>query len=73
MFTVEVVAGQGLIPVVVKVRIAVPENVEGGVHVVLRELAFGENVPPAEVVHVPPLADPPTVPAKTDDPPWQMV
>jgi hypothetical protein len=65
ILTVEVAAEQGLIPVVVNVNVAVPLYPAGGVHVAFNVLAFGLNVPPAGVDHVPPVADPPTLPDKT--------
>lgn len=73
MLTEEVTTGQGLIPVVVSVSTAVPEYPTRGVHVAVKVLAFGENVPPAGVLQVPPVAEPPVAPAIVADPPWQMV
>jgi hypothetical protein len=60
-------------PLVVNVSVAVPENPAGGVHVAFKVVAFGLNVPPAGVDHVPPVAPPPTeAPRATVVPPWQM-
>jgi hypothetical protein len=65
ILTVEVAAVHGFMPVVVKVRVAVPLYPAGGVHVAFNVLAFGLNVPPAGVDQVPPVAEPPTLPDKT--------
>ena len=62
ILTADVAAEHGLMPVVVKVKVAVPLYPAGGVHVAFNVLAFGLNVPPAGVDHVPPVADPPTLP-----------
>jgi len=59
--------------VVVRVSTAVPEYAAGGVHVAINELAFGLKEPPAGVDQIPPVADPPIVPAIFTFPPWQMV
>jgi hypothetical protein len=60
-------------PEVVKVRVAVPEYPAGGVHVAFRLVAFGANVPPVGVDHVPPVALPPTEPPNAPDAhPWQI-
>ena len=64
MLTLEVAAEHGLIPVVVNVNVAVPLYPASGVHVAFKVLALGLNVPPAGVDHVPPVAEPPTVPDK---------
>jgi hypothetical protein len=60
-------------PLVVRVSVAVPVYAGGGVHVALRVVAVGLNVPPAGVDHVPPVALPPTDPPRAVVvPPWQM-
>jgi len=64
MFTVDVATGQGVIPVVVSVNTAVPENAAGGVQVAVNVFALGVKVPPEGVDQVPPVAEPPIVPAK---------
>jgi hypothetical protein len=69
MFTVEVTAGQGLIPVVVNVRTAVPENPGRGAHVAVKLFAFGEKFPPAEELQIPPVAEPPIDPERLTKPP----
>lgn len=51
-------------PVVVNVSVAVPVYPGGGVQVALSVFAFGLNVPPAGVDHVPPVAPLPTEPPK---------
>src|SRR5664280_3202806 len=51
-------------PMVVSVRVAVPLYVPGGVHVALRIVPCGLNVPPAVVDPIPPVAEPPTLPTK---------
>ena len=57
-------------PIVVSVRVAVPVNPPGGVHVAFKVFAFGENVPPVGVDHVPPVAEPPTDPPNgSEEPP----
>ena len=73
ILTVDVAATQGDIPVVVRVKTATPENTAGGAQVAVNVFAFGVKVPPAGVLHVPPVADPPTLPAKTTEPPWHIV
>ena len=70
--TFEVAPVQGAIPVVVKVNTAVPTNPNDGVHVEFNELAL-EKTPPAGVVQVPPVAEPPTVPDSVTVPSLQMV
>jgi hypothetical protein len=50
------------LPDVVSASVAVPEYPAGGVHVAFKSFAFGVNVPPANVDHVPPVALPPTEP-----------
>ena len=52
-------------PLVVKVRVVVPEKPAGGVHVAFKSFAFGLKVPPAGVDQVPPVAPPPTEPPST--------
>ena len=69
MFTVDITARQGAIPIVVSVNTAVPEYIAEGVHVAFNVFAFGVNVPPAGVVQVPPVAEPPTVPDRFVVPP----
>ena len=69
MFTVDVVAGHGFMPVEVRVNTAAPVKAGGGVHVAFKVLAFGLNVPPAGVVHVPPVDAPPNVPDRVVVPP----
>jgi hypothetical protein len=64
IFTVDVTAAQGLMPVLVNVKVEVPLYPAGGVHVAVKVLALGLNVPPADEDHVPPVAEPPTVPDK---------
>jgi hypothetical protein len=73
IFIVDVTAEQGAMPVVVRVSTAVPEKTDGGVQVAFKVLALGVNVPPAGVVHVPPVAAPPTDPDKIAVLPWQIV
>jgi len=69
IFTVEVTALHGLMPVVVSVSTAIPENAAGGVQVADKVFAFGENVPPAGVDQTPPVAEQPTVPLSVAVPP----
>jgi len=60
-------------PLVVSVKVAVPLNAAGGVHVAFRFVALGVKVPPAGVDHIPPVAPPPIEPLKgAEVPPWQM-
>ena len=60
-------------PLVVRVRVAVPEYAAGGCHVAFNGVALGINVPPADDDHVPPVAEPPTLPPSgADVPPWQI-
>ena len=54
-------------PLVVRVKVAVPLNVEGGVYVAFKVVAFGLNVPPTSEDQVPPVAPPPTEPPKAAD------
>ena len=61
MLTVDVAALHGLMPVVVKVKVAVPLNPTAGVQVDVKELAL-LNVP-FGAVHVAPVAEPPILPA----------
>ena len=69
----ESVAGAHPPPVAVRVRFAVPTNPIGGVQVALRVVAFGLKVPPASLVHVPVMADPPMLPPKElEDPAPQI-
>jgi hypothetical protein len=60
-------------PEEVKVSVAVPENDAGAVHVAFNVVALGLNVPPADEVHVPPVAGDDTLPPNAaDDPPAQI-
>jgi hypothetical protein len=60
-------------PLVVSVNVAVPLYPAGGVHVAFNDVAFGLKVPPAGVDHVPPVAEPPTLPPNAADvPPWHI-
>ena len=52
----EPVAVPQIPPEEVKVSVAVPEKAAGAVHVAFNVVAFGLNVPPADDVHVPPVA-----------------
>ena len=52
------------LPVVVNIKVAVPEYPPGGVQVAFKSFAFGLNVPPASVDHVPPVALPPIEPPR---------
>lgn len=69
IFTEELTAKQGAIPVEVRVRTAVPVKEGGGVHVALRVFSLGVKMPPEEVDQVPPVADPPVVPESWTVPP----
>ena len=62
IFTVDVAAVHGFIPVVVSVNTARPEKAAGGAHVAFNDVGLGVNVPPDGVDHIPPVAEPPTVP-----------
>jgi hypothetical protein len=58
---------------VVSTKVAVPEYAGGGVHVAFKVVALGLKVPPAEVLHVPPVAPPPTEPPNAAEvPPWHI-
>jgi hypothetical protein len=60
-------------PLVVSVNVAVPLYPAGGVHVAFNVVAFGVKVPPALVDHVPPVAEPPTLPPNAAEvPPWHI-
>jgi hypothetical protein len=60
-------------PLVVSVNVDVPLNPAGGVHVAFKVVAFGLKVPPSGVDHVPPVAEPPTLPPNAAEvPPWQI-
>jgi hypothetical protein len=60
-------------PEEVNVSVAVPEKAAGAVHVAFKVVAFGLNVPPADDVHVPPVAGDDTLPPNAaDDPPAQI-
>jgi len=60
-------------PLVVRVKIAVPKKSAGGFHLAFKLLALGTKVPPADDVHVPPVAEPPTLPPSASVvPPWQI-
>lgn len=64
---------QGLPPVEVNSKVAVPLNPAGGVQVAFNVLALGLKEPPEVVDHVPPVADPPTEPPNAEVvPPWQI-
>ena len=69
---VDITAAQGLMPVVVKVSVAVPVYPATGVQVAVM-LVKEENVPPALLDHVPPVAEPPTLPVIVAVCPLQMV
>jgi len=57
-------------PLVVNTKVAVPLYAAGGVQFAFNVVAPGENVPPAVVDHVPPVADPPILPPnETEVPP----
>ena len=57
----------------VNVSVAVPEKAAGAVHVAFKVVAFGLNVPPADDVHVPPVAGDVTLPPNAaEDPPAQI-
>jgi hypothetical protein len=69
----EVATVHGFPPVDVKVKVAVPVNAAGDVQVAFNVFAFGLKEPPAELVHVPPVAEPPTEPPNgAVVPPWQI-
>jgi hypothetical protein len=61
-------------PVVVKVSVTVPAVLSAalGVYVAFNVFALGANVP-VPPLHVPPVAEPPTLPAKVTVLPEQMV
>jgi hypothetical protein len=60
-------------PLVVSINVAVPLYPEGGVHVAFISVSAGIKVPPAAVDHVPPVAEPPTLPPKgAEVPPWHI-
>ena len=73
ILTVDNITGHGDIPVVVNVKIAFPENPEGGDHVAFKVVAFGKNVPPWFDDHIAPIAEPPILPANKTLPPWHIV
>jgi hypothetical protein len=60
-------------PLVVSVRVAVPVNPTGGVHVAFNVVAPGVNVPPDGVDQVPPVAEPPTEPPKGAEEPVPQI
>ena len=62
IFTEEVTALHGDIPVLVRFITAFPEKPTGGAQVAFRVEGLGVNVPPAVVVHVAPVAAPPMLP-----------
>jgi hypothetical protein len=60
-------------PLVVSTNVAVPLYPAGGVHVAFRLVAEGVKVPAALVDHVPPVAEPPTLPPNGSEvPPWHI-
>jgi hypothetical protein len=59
-------------PEVVKVSVAEPLYPAGGVQVAFRFVAEGLKVPPALLVHVPPVAPPTEPPSAAVVPPWQI-
>ena len=63
----------GVIPVVVRVSVATPENEEFGVHTAFRVFSFGVNTPGVVVVQTPPVAEPPIEPESVAAVPWQIV
>ena len=66
-------AVHGLPPVVVSIKVAVPVNEDGGVHVAFNEFALGLKEPPEDVDQVPPVAEPSTEPPNgAVVPPWQI-
>ena len=69
----EPVAVPQIPPEEVKVSVAVPEKAPGAVHVAFKVVAFGLNVPPADDVHVPPVAGNVTLPPNAAEfPPAQI-
>jgi hypothetical protein len=62
------------LPVVVRVKIAKPEYVAGGVHLAFKFVGSGVKVPPKPPSdHIPPVADPPTEPPSgAEIPPLQI-
>jgi hypothetical protein len=70
----DAVAVPQLPPLEVKVNVTVPEYEAGGVYVAFSVVEFGEKVPPTPPsLHVPPVAEPPTVPPKAAEvPPAQI-
>jgi hypothetical protein len=57
----------------VRVSVAVPEKATGAVQVAFKLVAIGENVPPADEVHVPPMAGDVTLPPSAAEvPPAQI-
>ena len=60
-------------PLLVSVSVAVPLKPAGGDQVAFKVVAFGLKVPPDAVDHVPPVADPPTMPPRGEEvPPWHI-
>ena len=84
--TVMLVSGKGLTvivlpadtgvhapPVEVNVNVARPLYPDGGVHVAFKSVAAGVKVPPSVVDHIPPVAEPPTLPPNgAEVPPWHI-
>ena len=60
IFTVDVTALHGLMPVVVSVKVAVPEKFDAGVQVEMSEFALLKL--PLGAVQVAPVAEPPILP-----------
>lgn len=74
IFTVEATAAHGFIPVVVKVRIALPLKPGGGVQVAVKVVALGVKTPPAGEDQIAPVAEPPIAPDNAFVvPPWHIV
>jgi hypothetical protein len=60
-------------PTVVSVKVAVPLYPGGGVHVAVKVDGLGLKDPPAVVDHIPPVAEPPTLPpSEADVLPWHI-
>ena len=73
MILLEPVAVPQAPPDDVNVSVAVPEKAAGAVHVAFKVVAFGLNVPPADEVHVPPVAGDVTLPPNAAEfPPAQI-
>ena len=60
-------------PVVVNVNVERPLNPAGGVHTAFKLVGPGVKVPPSVVDHIPPVAEPPTLPPNgAEEPPWHI-